>query len=183
MFNSFIKPVCKVTKKIDNLAAIFQALQGLERDDILVGIPQEKNSRTDEAPNNAELGYVLAHGVQPQDETVTALDGYLMERGDPLWQIPPRPFLEPAIKANLDRIAAQQTKVIRAALAGENEKARVEIVKLGLLGQNIIKAWFVDPRNNWAPNAASTIARKKSDRPMIDTGALRNSITYVVRAK
>lgn len=32
----------------------------------------------------------------------------------------------------------------------------------------------------WVPNAPSTIARKGSDRPLIDTGELRRSIAYKV---
>lgn len=33
------------------------------------------------------------------------------------------------------------------------------------------------------PNAESTIKRKKSDNPLIDTGKMRQSVTYVVRKK
>ena len=33
---------------------------------------------------------------------------------------------------------------------------------------------------NWVPNAPATIRRKGSDRPLIDTGQLVNSVEYEV---
>lgn len=196
MFNSFLSPVCKVTKKIDKLEDIAKSLAMLMKQDVLVGIPQDRSSRPGGQITNAELGYVLAHGVRPAHVRAEikdaqkagssysqALGAYMLEHGDPLWQIPPRPFLEPAFKANADKLRVQQLKIIKAALEGSPEKMSIEVQKLGLLGQSIVKAWFVDPRNGWAPNAPSTIAAKGSDKPLIDTGELRNSISYVVRNK
>jgi hypothetical protein len=49
-----------------------------------------------------------------------------------------------------------------------------------MLGQNIVRAWFVDPKNGWPENSPITIAAKGSDKPLIDTGELRKAITYVV---
>ncbi|MBY6921870.1 hypothetical protein HYH30_19035, partial [Clostridium botulinum] len=43
------------------------------------------------------------------------------------------------------------------------------------------RAWFTNPSNNWAENSAETIKRKDSDKPLIDTGELRKSITYVIK--
>jgi hypothetical protein len=61
-------------------------------------------------------------------------------------------------------------------------------------GQNIARAWFTNPANNWAPNSDITINGSKpdkngkqfikgkgSDQPLIDTGELRKSIIYVVK--
>lgn len=162
MFGRFIRPVGKVIKKIDKTGQVFASLAALQQKDVLAGIPQATSSREGEGPNNAELGYVLANG-------------------SPANHIPPRPFLQPAIESNVDQISAQQAKVVQDALDGKPVDGDMQ--KLGLLAQSKIKSWFTDPRNNWAPNAPATIARKGSDRPLIDTGALRNSISYVVRQK
>lgn len=36
---------------------------------------------------------------------------------------------------------------------------------------------------DWVPNAPSTIAAKGSDKPLIDTSHMKNSVTYVIRGK
>lgn len=142
---------------------VYKALAELVRKDVLVGIPQAESSRKDATePNNAELAYIHTNG-------------------SPRNRIPARPFLQPAIMAHKDNIAKLQGKVIRAALKGDVQLMLIDLEKVGLYAQNVTKAWFVDPRNGWPPNAPLTIKLKGSDKPLIDTGALRNSITYVIR--
>ena len=55
---------------------------------------------------------------------------------------------------------------------------------LNLVGQKmtgIIQKKIVD--GPWAPNAPATVKQKGSDRPLIDTGHLRQSIRHVVKPK
>jgi hypothetical protein len=194
MFNSAFKPVVKVAKTIDKTSDVFKALHKLTHTDVLVGIPEAKSSRPGEPLNNAELGFILSNGVQagPMRSEVQghqnnglsfsdAVAAYLSTHGDPMFHIPPRPFLEPAIEANMPAIAKLQGIALKAALDGKPQQVTIALKTLGLAAQGFVKGWFTDPRNNWAPNAPITIARKGSDRPMIDTGKLRNSITYVLR--
>lgn len=96
--------------------------------------------------------------------------------------IPPRPFLTtlPGIKKKewaeyLGMVineelgthgnASRALKVAQEALA---ERAKNDL-------QDAIVAW------NTPPNAPSTIKRKKSSNPLIDTGFLKGSATYVIR--
>ena len=58
-----------------------------------------------------------------------------------------------------------------------------QLDKAGLQGENAAKGWFTNPKNNWAVNSQTTIDRKGSDRPLIDTGEMRKSITHVMREK
>jgi phage gpG-like protein len=51
------------------------------------------------------------------------------------------------------------------------------IAKVGIKARDDIKQTITDLRI--PPNAESTIKKKKSSNPLIDTGALRNSISYV----
>jgi hypothetical protein len=196
MFNSFAKPVCKVVKKLDRVGDVFKALQMLQQQDVLVGIPAEKASRRGQGINNAELGFLLSEGVRAESMRVemenmqasgasysAAYQAYLLHHGNPLWHSPPRPFLEPAIKANIEKIAKYQALVIRAALAGDKTEMGAASQRLGMLGQNFVKGWFTDPRNEWPENAPATIQAKGSDRPNIDTSQVRNAITYVIRGK
>lgn len=192
MFNG----VVKIVKKGRNIADVTKSLKELENTDILIGIPSAKTARnSDGSVNNAELGYILSEGVQTsemRDEVSKKQDGgssypdavaaYIASHGDPAFAIPPRPFLQPSIEANQDLIAKQQSKIIQTAL-NKPQNTELEIRKLGMLGQNLARGWFTDPRNGWPPNAPSTVARKGSDRPNIDTGQLRRAITYVVYKK
>lgn len=106
---------------------------------------------------------------------------YVLKHGSPLWHSPPRPVLLPALKAHQNEIAEEYKNVFKAALEGSDAALHRAIVRTGLRAQNACRDWFLDPRNNWAPNAESTKRQKKSDRPLIDTGSLRTSIVYVVR--
>lgn len=146
------------------LAGLTARLSQLTHMAVLVGIPSEKSGREGEskAINNAELMYIHTHG-------------------SPVRNIPPRPVIEPAIEANRTQIMAQYSKAAHAAAAGNNSELNSALIRTGLAGQNAARAWFTDPRNGWPLNAPSTIARKGSSRPLIDTGTLRKSITYVVR--
>lgn len=113
--------------------------------------------------NNAELMYIHSHGSQ-------------------LKGIPARPVIEPAIAApgNKELIAAELEQAAKAAMEGSQAKMVQFLNRAGLVAQNACRKWFTDPRNNWAPNKPSTIKAKGSSRPLIDTGELRKSITYVV---
>ena len=142
------------------------SLDDLQHSDVLVGITEEANSRERQKGGigNAALLYIHTNG-------------------SPVRHIPARPVIEPAIKAEGNReIIAEQLKLAGKAILDKNANAaESHLRRAGKIGANVSKRWFTDPRNNWAPNAPSTIARKKSDQPLIDTGALRQAITFVVR--
>lgn len=106
---------------------------------------------------------------------------FIHTKGSPKRKIPARPVVEPAIEADGNRqaISSELKAYGQAQLAGDQAEARRRIKRAGMAGQNAARSWFTDGRNNWAPNAPSTIARKGSDKPLIDTGALRAAITHV----
>ena len=105
---------------------------------------------------------------------------YIHSKGSPINNIPARPVIEPAIQAtgNKEAIAYELSKAVSASMEGK--PSLMFLKRAGIAAQNASKAWFTDSRNNWAPNKAATIKAKGSDKPLIDTGALRQAITYVV---
>jgi hypothetical protein len=107
---------------------------------------------------------------------------YIHTNGSVLKHIPARPVIEPAIKAegNKELILAELDSAAKAALDGKAKGVDQHLQRAGLIAQNVCRAWFTDSRNGWAPNAPSTIRAKGSARPLIDTGEMRKSITYVV---
>lgn len=154
----------KLEQKGPGFKGLQMSLKDLRNSDVLVGIPEEANERKGGGIGNAALLYIHTNG-------------------SPLQHIPARPVIEPAIAAEGTRqLITEQLKLAgKAILDKESEKAETHLRKAGQIGANASKRWFFDPRNNWAPNAPSTIARKHSDQPLIDTESLRKALTFVVR--
>ena len=59
------------------------------------------------------------------------------------------------------------------------EDASAAAKDIGAKSVGMIQQEIVD--GNWTPNAPSTIAKKGSDHPLIDTGLMRQSVHYVVK--
>lgn len=131
--------------------------------DLLVGVPQEKTERegNSESITNSELMFIHTNG-------------------SPIRNIPKRPTIEPTIEENKERISEMFKKAVNQVLANRSD-GRADLEKIGLWTVNKIKAKFGS--DELAPNAPSTIAQKGDNNPLIDTGQLRNSITYVIRRK
>jgi hypothetical protein len=70
---------------------------------------------------------------------------------------------------------------VKADIEGDYATAVKKMKRAAMAGQNAARKWFTDPANHWAPNTPGTIARKGSDRPLIDTGALRQSIIGIIK--
>lgn len=92
--------------------------------------------------------------------------------------IPARPAITIALLRNeavLKRLRARLAKgLLMEKLTMDQALALLGEAAVGMVKQEIADG--VPP-----PNAPSTIARKGSSKPLIDTGQLRNSITYAVR--
>lgn len=134
---------------------------------VYVGIPDDATQRTDGTLSNAELGYIH-------------------EFGAPGANIPARPFLIPTIKAMQTQIKSMMQKIGEAAVSGGgNPPLVLQLLNaLGLMMQNAIRS-----KLNSGPfeplKPATLAARRRRGRsgtqPLIDTGQLRNSITYTIK--
>ena len=141
------------------------ALAQLKTARVLVGVPEAKTDRRKgNQVTNAGLMYIHTHG-------------------SPLHSIPPRPVIEPAINApdNKALITKQLGEAAKDVLAAKPTAANAALTKAGMLARNAVQRWWTDPRNNWAPNSAATIARKGIDKPLIDTAQLRRSVQFLVQ--
>ena len=161
---------------IDIVDDVLKSLQELNKANVLVGIPSETAGRSDEDSgpiNNAAIGYIL-------------------ETGAPERNLPARPFLVPTIQKIRGDLAKRARTTLERVTSGEPGAQRE--VNRGLEGIGLIAANAVKARINsgdFAPLAPSTIYRRQNrkkaprsgEKPLIDTGQLRNSITYVVRRK
>lgn len=177
----------------DNTESILSALQDLVKNEVLVGIPESKTERDDSEPiNNATIGY-------------------LMEFGAPESNIPARAWLIPGVEADEPQSVAYLREAADAALIGNKEKMREGLNKAGLSAADQVKQRINSnippplapstianrhrqrktktPRKSeieyarligtgMAPGAAQDATGIIS---LINTGAFRNSVTYVVR--
>ena len=186
----------KVIQTPLKIGSFVNKLTKLVRKRVLVGVPAERSTRPEvgEKINNAELLYILSHGVRKKsmrDEMQQNIDSgmkysaahslYIQSHGSPLWQIPPRPVLEPAIEESKTPIAKQLKLSMKAAIDGNTQETENRLHMAGMVAENAAKAWFENPANKWPPNSPKTIAKKGSDSPMIDTGEMRKAITHVIR--
>lgn len=146
------------------LIGALDRLLAARRKDILVGVPADKTLRAGDAMNNASLLFIHTNG-------------------SPVRGIPARPVIEPALRYHQEKITAQIQKMLLAAARNDERGVQLYAKRVGMAGQNAVRDWFTNPANGWPPNSFTTIARKGSSRPLIDTGSLRKSIIYVIRGE
>lgn len=177
-----------------DLKRILEALKKLSEDELLVGVSADTaGSGRGEDINNAELAFIHTNGVRAAgmkaetDKAVEegtpyplALQAYIKEHGSPAYRVPPRPFLEPGIEKHLDLVESGMKAALQDVLDGGD--GRVQRERLGATMAAKVQAYFQED-NGWPPNAPSTIKKKGSAQPLVDTGALRQSITYIIRPK
>ena len=163
-------------KRTSRKDTIERVLAMLRKSKVLVGIPAEAG-RDDGGPSNAVIGY-------------------LMEYGAPENNIPARPFLIPGVEGVEDKITkelvrgAQQATAVALHPSGGFERASAEAEKalqrIGLTAQNAVRSRITE--GPFAPLSPVTIKRRRAkgrtgDKPLVDTGQLRRSVTYVVKVR
>ena len=155
--------------QVKNFVNHTKAMKFMKENSVYVGIPHEETTRNEDGITNAELLYIHTNGSEIKN-------------------IPARPVIEPALKKDKERLNKMMGKASRLAFEGNKQEAIRQLKLVGMRGQNISRAWFVNPENGWPPNSPRTYQKKldkgsTDPKPLIDTGELRKSITYVVETK
>jgi phage gpG-like protein len=167
-----------VNVTFDKSEELLASIKDLSKNQVLVGIPASSPSRAGESINNASLGYIH-------------------EFGSPAQNIPARPFLIPTINRLRDKAVAMLKQAAEYQFDHKQGEAKNVLNALGLMASQAVKNNIVaggDPK--FTPLAPATIARRtgpmrmhglepdlSSVKPLIDTGQMLNSITYVIRKK
>lgn len=175
-------PAKMIVNKLPKVKIAFDRLSDQE---VLVGIPDDKNERKEGEMNNATLGYIHNYG-------------------SPANNIPARPFMEPGIKAAKDKIVALLKSGAQKATEANDAAIEQALNKVGLIASSSIKNIItagIPPTLKWSSvkarirNKTAVKGAKKAleagglqpnmgdVKPLIATGQLRNSITYVLRRK
>lgn len=120
----------------------------------LVGIHESAGMIEDGTMTQAQLGAIQHFGTN---------DGH----------IPARPFLDVGVASGND----EYLEIIKEGIAA-GLTAKQIIDRVGASAAGMVRQYMTDLKD--PPNAPSTIAKKGSANPLIDTGSLRGSITHTV---
>lgn len=158
----------------DMLPALLAAIEGLTRQQVLIGIPGDVPDRRPEPGQGAPL----------TNPTI----GFIQEFGSPAANIPARPFLRPgvqqALPACIERLRAGAKRAL--TLPPNPDAGTNALIAAGLTAQNSVRA-YINAGVSPGLAAATLRARRARGRtgatPLIDTGQLRNSIQFVLRNK
>ena len=91
--------------------------------------------------------------------------------------LPPRPFIENGLQSANEQLKQSVKKQVDNIQAGHGGNwGEVGTLAVGAV-QALVRSDFY---KSTAPNSPETIESKKSDTPLIDTGDLINSLTFVV---
>jgi hypothetical protein len=156
-----------LTIRTDSAQSILDALKTLANKDVLVGIPESKDERDDGEIGNAAIGYIN-------------------ENGSPAQNIPPRPHLKPGVRSVEQDFMPHLKAAAQKALEGNAEGAVTSLNRAGTVAANGVKRYITI--TGFTPLADATIANRlrrgrTGNKPLIDTGEYRRSITHIVRDK
>ena len=181
----------KVTK--DNVTAMVAGVKDLTTMRVLVGVPAtaaSRQARKGEHINNAALAYIHNYG-------------------SPARNIPARPFMEPGIRNAREAISKHMRAAATYAMKGQREHVLQEFYAVGLAAQSAIRMKITT--GPFAPLKPGTIRNRLREHPgrkgekaalaalaalsagkpypvgsvmpLMDTGQLRASISFIVRQK
>lgn len=160
----------------DHMAKVTAGIDLLATTRVMVGVPEDEASRQDGAMTNAALAYIHDNGA-------------------PEANIPARPFMRPGIARAQADIANYHKAAGELVFHGKPEAARKALMAAGQAAVNSIRATIsegIPP-----PLAQATVDRRRirskgskyrrkatgpaDVTPLVDTGQMRNAITYVIR--
>lgn len=125
--------------------------------------------------DHSKINVGVPAGKSEADGTPVALIAAVHEFGSPQKGIPERPFLRTTIQENRDKYVQLNRRNLVAVLNG---KMNVEqaLGQLGEVAKGDVQAKIAS--GGFEPLKESTIKRKGSSKPLIDTGQLRQSIAW-----
>lgn len=187
----------RVTIIKDDVSKVFAAIRELVGTQALIGVPEDTTQRD---PGDGEDAGI----------TNAAL-GYIHEFGSPEHNIPARPFLIPGVEKARADVLVPLRAVADAAMKGDKSRVEVLLEAAGAIGRDAAKLEIntgnfapLQPETIRRRNASrDTSAMRKAEkeylkliaggaspaeaqeaagiRALINTGQLRNALTYVVR--
>ena len=161
----------EITKGKDDLPKLLKQVHDLHSKIVLVGVPDERGSR-DESTGKEITNAALA---------------FIHQNGSPAANIPARPFMTEGAASVQDRITQGLLRIGEAQLDPKTTEQKMYYLyaRLGEIAANGIKRKMT--QGPWHKLAAGTkayrlrVGKRTDMKPLIFTGQLRASVTYVVR--
>jgi len=177
----------KITFDIEKLLAIRAEMK--KKYVARVGVLGQKTNRAPQLTGESHEQYkkrvqgLKKSGFLPENEAKTNADiGLTHEMGSMARHIPRRSFLEMPLTLKMPEYAARFGQDLMKAIDEGNLKPA--FIRLGIKGEQVVQTAFASRGFGiWPANAPSTVSRKGSAQPLIDTAQLRRSITSDVRTK
>ena len=118
-------------------------------------------------------------GGQQHSKGITMLElAALQHFGSPANGIPPRPFITEAIKANRKEQARVSAKIAKKVIAGMGNKMALDV--LGVWATGEVKKHVLSGPHMKPKNSDVTVAKKGSNRPLVDKQRMIGSVTHEV---
>lgn len=95
-------------------------------------------------------------------------------------RIPSRPFMRDSVDDNAESITKFCQSQLKSVTNGSKD-AESALKAIGAMQVGLVQKTIKD--GSFTPNAPSTIEKKGSDKPLIDTGLMRQSVHYVITDK
>lgn len=145
----------QVTGNLAKFKQLIEQIKASCEKAVYVGFPAEFNEKVEGSDNFnlASLAAVLEFGNE---------------------RIPSRPFLRQTLAENQEKYTALFVKLFESGVSIDQIYEQIALIAQGDVQQNIVNG-------KWTANAPSTIKRKKSSKPLIDTGKLRQSVKGIVK--
>ena len=145
----------QVTGNLAKFKQLIEQLKASGEKAVYVGFPAEFNEKVEGSDNFnlASLAAVLEFGNE---------------------RIPSRPFLRQTLAENQEKYTALFVKLFESGVSIDQIYEQIALIAQGDVQQNIVNG-------KWTANAPSTLKRKKSSKPLIDTGKLRQSVKGIVK--
>lgn len=92
---------------------------------------------------------------------------------------PERPFMRQSFENHESELQAAcdaANRLVSSGGSADQALQQIGVVAKGLVQEEIVNGGF-------APNAESTIRKKGSEQPLIDTGTMRQSVNFVVKRR
>lgn len=92
---------------------------------------------------------------------------------------PERPFMRQSFENHESELQAAcdaANRLVSSGGSADQALQQIGVVAKGLVQEEIVNGGF-------APNAESTIKKKGSEQPLIDTGTMRQSVNFVVKRR
>ena len=153
----------------NNIKKLFRTSIKMNSHSVFAGVPQGNAERSDsEVINNATLAY-------------------MNDNGSPANNIPARPFMRPGIEAVQPQITEELKRAAKMALDSKELSEIVRVMhRVGLTCQSSIRELVndgIEPALSPRTIAARIKKGVTTTKPLVVTGSLRNSITYVVKGE